>query len=816
MKYLIIVLVLGVPAVLHAAENVRPQGYRHVDLRQAYDRTYGGYWWVDPNGDICEEGITIQGNPLVCSLDTMLVLDAGSAEVRDLHFVDGDIRRTWTYGGRATAVHVFTKQCPDSLVGSWGTYEPVFFRFRPGVLVEDIRRPGYTETLDTTHQVGALTYKAVRPRPSPLEVKQTWFVAGKWCVTGTIELRNLTGTAEDAAAIAVGLNLRSPVNLNRPKLDWYADFHSNGKAGVAMVPRLSDAEYQKLTDITMFHVEYRPRERCFVARTGCDVRAPQPAEYFACLMLDAPVSLHVLADGGDVHKASLFAAGKGQPQKLETRSAAIGLRSASFRLGAGEARSARYAIALGKTADEAVADARRGLGVSVAEAVRQADAAWAGRLPAVTTGDAGLDAHLRYAAITQDVNWEPDGRAPGDLGGWGRQERAEVCGYKNYYDQDDMVVPILDMPVYDPDLYKRALLLDIDPQTQRLRKCGIWRQQYDNMLFWPRGAYKVWLATGDDEFLKRIYPALDKILRWLRETRTEPDGLLRMLTMPYDMFTIGVGDDRPVTVRAQAVACDAFQAMARMAEHLKRDEDSAFYGRWRDQVRQATREKLWHKSFYSMSLDFPEHFSVSGNCSAILAGLCDGPQANSICREIARLYTGTGFPELHPPVPGWVGTKPYGYQNGDMYVDQLALIARAANKTQDRRLLGLTLFEFRRILQRWKCFPVTIHPWNADTCGGVNEIHSASALVAILVYGVAGVEEGDELRFRPVMIPEVGGRVEIRDLLYRGTRFHVLIEGRGARIQSVQLDGQPLPEAVITAVRCDGRSHTVTLRMREE
>ena len=65
-----------------------------------------------------------------------------------------------------------------------------------------------------------------------------------------------------------------------------------------MVPRLSDAEYQKLTEITKYHVEYRPQDRCFVARTGCDVRAPRPAEYFACLMLDSPVSRQVLAEAG--------------------------------------------------------------------------------------------------------------------------------------------------------------------------------------------------------------------------------------------------------------------------------------------------------------------------------------------------------------------------------------------------------------------------------------------------------------------------------------------------------------------------------------
>ncbi len=578
-------------AVRAADEPVRPQGYRQSTSGQPYDRTYGGYWWIDRSGDICEEGITVQGNPLVCSRDTMLVLDATAAEVRDLHFVDGDIRRTWTHGGRATAVHVFTKQCPDSLVGSWGTYEPVFFRFRPGVLVEDIRRPGYTETLDTTHQVGALTYKAVRPKKSPLEVKQSWYVAGKWCVVGTAEMRNLTDQAEDAAALAVGLNLRSPVNLDRRQLDWFADFHSNGKAGVPMVPRLSDAEYQKLTEITKYHIEYRPQDRCFVARTGCDVRAPQPAEYFACLMLDSPVSRHVLADGGDVHQPALFTADKSHPQQLVTHSAAIGLRSENLPLAAGASRAVKYAIAFGKTADEAVAHARQGLGASAADSVREADAAWTRRLPAVTTGNAGLNAHLRYAAITQDVNWEPDGRAPGDLGGWGRQERAEVCGYKNYYDQDDMVVPILDMPVYDPDLFKKALLYDVDPQTGRLRKCGIWRQQYDNMLFWPCGVYKVWMATGDDAFLKQIYPALDKTLRWLRETRTEPDGLLRMLTMPYDMFTIGVGDDRPVMIRAQAVACDALQAMVRMAGHLNKAEDAAFYEQWLAQIKQAAREQ---------------------------------------------------------------------------------------------------------------------------------------------------------------------------------------------------------------------------------
>ena len=796
---------------LGGSEDI-PQGYRYVNLHEPYERTYGGYWWTDKDGTILEEGITVQGSPLICSSDTMLVLNAATAEAGDLHFVDGDIRRTWINGSRTTGLHLFTKLCSDSLVGNWGSYEPVLFRYKPGVMVEDIRRPGYTETFGVTHQVGALTYNTVRAKKSPLEVKQTWYIPGMWCIVSSLDVRNLTDEADDAAAIAVGMNIRTQVDLDRGRLDWYADFHSNGKAGVPMLSRLTDQQYTRLVEMVKFQIEYRPTERCILTRTGYDVRAAKPSYYFACLMLDGPVAGHVLTTDGDAQQARLFAADKRYPQQLVGHSAVIGLRSENFRLGAKESRTLKYAIAFGKTGDEAVANARKGLGIAAAKAIRETDEYWSKRLPTFTTGNPFLNPMLRYAAITQDINWEPDGRAPGDLGGWGRPSRAEVCGYKNYYDQTDMVVPILDMPVYDSELAKKALLYDIDPQTKRLRKLIIWRQQYDNMLYWPCGVYKVWMATGDDKFLDKMYPVLNNTLRWLHETRTEPDGLLRMLTMPYDMFTVGLGDDRTVTIKAQALACDALHLMRKMARHLNKTEDTAFYEKWRVQIKKAAKKRLWQGAFYGMCVDFPQHFNVSGNSCAIMAGLCGQQQARSICREISNLYTGTGFPELHPPVPAWVGSAPYGYQNGDMYVDQLALIARAANKAGDTKLLRLTFFEFNRIVQRWKCFPVTIHPWNANNHGGVNEIHSASALIACLIYGVVGLEEEDNLKFRPMLIPEMNGRVEVRDYLFRGTHFDIRLEDSGTQIQSMLVDGKKMPELMIPDKYYDRKRHNVVIR----
>lgn len=261
-----------------AAElRVSPHGYGHIDLSKSFDRTYGGYWWTSEDGAICEEGIAMDGRPLVCSSDTMLVVNASTAEAGDIHFVDGDIRRTWVNAGCSTGLHLFSGLCPkDPLVGSWGGYVPVYSRYKPGVFVEDTRRIGQTETFGVRHSVGALTYDTLRAKASTVEVRQTWFVASKWCILDEVQIRNLTDQTDEGVSVAVAMDLRSPVGTNRNQLNWYADFHSGGKAGVPQVPRLSDEEYQRLVKLVQFQAEYREADRCVVAQTGCDVRAAKP------------------------------------------------------------------------------------------------------------------------------------------------------------------------------------------------------------------------------------------------------------------------------------------------------------------------------------------------------------------------------------------------------------------------------------------------------------------------------------------------------------------------------------------------------------
>ena len=82
-----------------------------------------------------------------------------------------------------------------------------------------------------------------------------------------------------------------------------------------------------------------------------------------------------------------------------------------------------------------------------------------------------------------------------------------------------------------------------------------------------------------------------------------------------------------------------------------------------------------------------------------------------------------------------------------------------------------------------------------------------------MLYGVAGVEEGEDLRFRPLMVPEVGGRVEIRNLLYQGTRFDVRIEGQGNHVRKITVDKAPVSGPAIPPAHYDGKTHLVVIEM---
>lgn len=771
--------------------------------KSTYDRTYGGYWQTDKQGVMHEEGICVQGYPLIYANDTEVVFNAGTGELADFHILDGDIRRNLLISLGSSALHLFTKLSDDPRVANWGKSSGISLSFKPGLTIEETRRLTAVETIGI-HHVGALNFKTKKLTKPILEVTQNLYIPCKWCMVDSIKINNLTNKEDKEATIAVGLNLRRLISADRAALNWYSDFHAD-KAGMHNISRLSDEELQHLLKRKQFQVEYREDEHCIVAMKD---------GYYLCLMINVPISGYVITAKGNAQEPELFVEDKSYPRQLLKPNVVIGFRSQEFTLQPNRSYTLKFTLCVGKTAKEAIATARKGLGIGVKEATEKAEDYWKKRLPSLKAGNTNLESMLRYAEYVVEANCEPDGRIAGGPGGWDRPTRAELTGYKNYYDQVDAAETFMDIPMYNPDYMRRLLLYDVNPETQRLTKCIVWRFDYENMLYYPICAYKLWMATEDRKFLNQYYPVLRNTLLWVHENLTCEDGLVRMLTASYDIFTVGLDEKKEITTKAQALAYESLRKMSKMAQTLGKLEDQKFFDTWADKIKEAANSKLWQKKYYAFTLNFLENLDVYGNCLAILTGLCNETKAKTIVQQIKLLYTGIGFPQIHPPLPSFVGAEPYGYQNGRMYVDLLGLIARVANKLKDKDLMEKVFDSFRRIVQMHKCFPVEIHPWAMNSAIKGNEIHAASALIGAFVYGIAGIQEDENLSFHPLLIPEMEGYIEIHDFLFRKTHFDIRIEGSGASLKRIEVDGKEVNLPFLPSQYYDGGKHIVVIQVR--
>jgi len=769
------------------------------------DRTYGGYWWVDKEGVMHEKGISIKGYPIICANDTQAVINVETGELAEFHILDGDIRRNLLFSLRSSALHLFTKLSDDPSVANWGKLQGISLSFKPGLMVEEIRRLATVETVGT-HYWGALSLETKKMTKPILEVTQKWYIPRKWCIVDSVEIKNLTNKEDKKATIGVGLNLRRLVAADPASWKTFALAHV-GKARTSKVSIPSDEEVQRLLERKQFHVKYQEGEHCIVA---------MKEGYYLCLMMDVPISGYVLTEEKEdttAQEPQLFASCYSYPHRLVAPNVVIGLLH-KFDIKPNLHYHFKFALSVGKTMKEAIARAREGLCIETAKAVKKAEDYWQKRLIPLKTGNKSLESMLRYAEYVVEANLEPDGRIAGDFGGWSRPTRAEITGYKNYYDQVDTAETFMDIPVYNPDYMRRALLYDVDPKNQRLTKCIIWRFDYENMLYYPICAYKLWMATEDRKFLNQYYPVLRNTLLWVYENLTCEDGLVRMLTASYDIFTLGLDEEKEVTTKAQALAYEALHKMSKMAKVLNKLDDQKFFKAWADKIRKEANSKLWQGNYYAFTLSFPENLDVYGNCLAILTDLCDETKAKSILQQVELLYTGIGFPQIHPPLPSFVGAEPYGYQNGRMYVDLLGLIARAANKLENEDLMEKVFDSFKRIVQMHKCFPVEIHPWAMENAIKGNEVHAASALIGAFIYGIAGIQENENLSFHPLLIPEMGGYVEIHDFLFRRTRFDIRIEGSGSQVKRIEVDGKRIRSPHLPHQYYDGGKHTVVIQVQ--
>ncbi|MBI5084504.1 MAG: hypothetical protein HZB13_07900 [Acidobacteria bacterium] len=208
------------------------------------------------------------------------------------------------------------------------------------------------------------------------------------------------------------------------------------------------------------------------------------------------------------------------------------------------------------------------------------------------------------------------------------------------------------------------------------------------------GVWETWKATGDDVWMARALPKLEKALAYIRSDAKHWDAGNRLIKRQHSCDTwdydIDGASDKGGS-RHVIATCDqsgyalAFRAMGEMYSHLG---DAASAGRWAKEAgeyRERAARLLWDgaKFLHHVHLDkighgdFDESKQLAmGNTWAVTRGLADYRQALSIVDEYRRRHRETGdkYPwwSLQPGYPDSLGywKDPYrkqgGYANGGL------------------------------------------------------------------------------------------------------------------------------------------------------
>jgi glycogen debranching enzyme len=316
----------------------------------------------------------------------------------------------------------------------------------------------------------------------------------------------------------------------------------------------------------------------------------------------------------------------------------------------------------------------------------------------------------------------------------------------------------------------------------------------DNNLWFVLGHYMHWRETGELEFLRNAWPALQKVLLWLRYQDSNECGLLEVHeAMDWaDLFP-----NRYNSLYPNALYAGVWQAMARMAAAL--GEPAEWYEKtatdtgwkinqllwvgpeapcdwqWMDHHRREwlyparlVETELVVRPYYLPYMGFRSYgdrCDVFGNCLAILLGVASPAQSGRILDYIKGAGLDSPFPvrALDQPIqrgdPDWRDylllrnlNKPYHYHNGGIwpflggfYV--AALVAGGRPDYALEQLIKLAELNRQGVNQAWE-FNEWAHGQSGRPMGFARQSWSA----AMYIYAHDTVIQGDTPYFNTLRV----------------------------------------------------------------
>lgn len=296
------------------------------------------------------------------------------------------------------------------------------------------------------------------------------------------------------------------------------------------------------------------------------------------------------------------------------------------------------------------------------------------------------------------------------------------------------------------------------------------------------GAFQIWQATGDDEWLKWAIPRLIKGMEHCMTDPTRWDPQHQLVKRPFTIdtwdFTYGIpGNDRRITEDTpmsimhgdNSGMFHASLLLSRMLSALRREGEAEHWRKIAEGFKERTNKLCWNGKFYTHQIhlnhpgapgvDEREILSLS-NTYDINRGLPDHEQAVSIISEYKRrkeLTKGEYFAEwfsIHPPYPDFKGHNmpPGTYINGGVAGFVAGELAKACFWHGEEAYGVDILRRLGEKIEKDGDIFFLYTPDGRDQGGGPRG-WSASAVISALIEGLAGIRDDEKLFHRATLAP---------------------------------------------------------------
>jgi len=374
---------------------------------------------------------------------------------------------------------------------------------------------------------------------------------------------------------------------------------------------------------------------------------------------------------------------------------------------------------------------------------------------------------------------------------------------------------ILAQATLQPQVAMTSLLRKVSPEGRIIQDTGTGGAYpcSTDRVIWAVAAWEIYKVTGDENWLRRVYPVVKKSLEEDAQNAYDPaTGLVRgessfldwrEQTYPRWMQPADIYQSQ--NLGTNAVHAQANTVLALMAGQLGEAAVASRHTRWAADIRGGINELLWDESRgyygqYRYGRVYPvvsPRAEALGEALSVLFDVADASRARTVVEKTPT--TPFGIPCIYPQIPG---IPPY--HNDAVWPFVQSFWALAAAKAGNEASLTESIAAIYRpaalFLTNKENFVAGTGDFAGTQVNSSNMLWSLSGSLGLVYKVLFGMHyETDRLVFRPFVPQAFKGARQLTNFKYRQAILTIELTGYGNEIQEITLDGKPLPGAAVPA-----------------